>query len=221
MRQLVIETDDGGPGQAFPIRRAQTTLGRRPHNDIVIEDRMVSGQHAVLTLSGHDLVVEDLNSTNGTFVNGVRIKRHQLSPEDLLEVGNCHLRYRSDGLAEPSFSYEKTTVLPSSRSSFGPDSASDAYTVPSVLPKQLALVQFIGGERSGHEMLLTKVVTAVGKQGAHAVAICRRPSGFVLTQVAGSHGLQVNGHEMHEAELALKHDDVIEFQGTKLRFVSP
>ena len=66
MRQLVIETDDGTRGHAFPIRRAQTTLGRRPHNDIVIEDRMVSGQHAVLTLSGHDLVVEDMNSTKSS-----------------------------------------------------------------------------------------------------------------------------------------------------------
>ena len=221
MRQLVIETDDGTRGHAFPIRRAQTTLGRRPHNDIVIEDRMVSGQHAVLTLSGHDLVVEDMNSTNGTYVNGVRSKRHQLSPEDLLEVGNCRLRYQSDGLAEAAFSYEKTTVLTPASSGFGADKATYPYTVPAALPKQMAMVQYLSGEGSGLEILLTKVVTTVGRQGAQAVAICRRPTGFVLTQVTGSGGLQVNGSELHDKELVLKHDDIIEFQGTKMRFVSP
>jgi hypothetical protein len=221
MRQLVIETDEGTRGEAFPIRRAQTTLGRRPHNDIVIEDRMVSGQHAVLTLSGHDLVVEDMNSTNGTFVNGVRIKRHQLSSGDLLEVGSCHLRYQSDGLAEPVFSYEKTVVLAPSTSGFGKDKASYPYTVPAALPKQLAMIQILSGDDSGREMLLTKVVTTLGKQGAQVVAICRRPTGFVLSPVSGSGSLQINGSEQHDKEIVLRHDDVIEFQGMKMRFVSP
>jgi hypothetical protein len=221
MRQLVIESDESTRGEAFPIRRAQTTLGRRPHNDIVIEDRMVSGQHAVLTLSGHDLVVEDMNSTNGTYVNGVRIKRHQLSPDDRLEVGNCRLRYQSDGLAEPTLNFEKTAVLTPATSGFGSDKASYPYTVPAALPKQLAMIQFLSGEESGQELLLTKVVTTVGKQGAQAAAICRRPAGFVLTHVAGSSGLQVNGSGLRDKEIALKHDDIIEFQGTKMRFVSP
>ena len=220
MRQLVIETDDGNPGQAFPIRRVQTTLGRRPHNDIVIEDRMVSGQHAVLTLSGHDLVVEDLNSTNGTYVNKVRIKRHQLSPDDLLEVGSCRLRYQSDGLAEPAFNYEKTAVLSPVNSGFGGDRANYPYTVPAALPKQLAMVKFLNGAEQGREMLLTKVVTTVGRHGTQVVAICRRPTGFVLAQVEGSGGLQVNGSDLRDKEIALKHDDVIEFQGNKMRFVS-
>lgn len=221
MRQLVIETEEGIRGEAFAIRRAQTTLGRRPHNDIVVEDRMVSGQHAVLTLSGHDLVVEDMNSTNGTYVNGVRIKRHQLSPGDLLEVGNCRLRYQSDGLEEPAFNYEKTVVLAPPSSGYGKDKANYPYTVPAALPKQLAMIQLLSGEDSGREMLLTKVVTTVGKQGSQVVAICRRPTGFVLSHVAGSGGVRVNGSDRHDKEIVLKHDDVIEFQGTKMRFVSP
>lgn len=221
MRQLVIETEEGTRGAAFPIRRAQTTLGRRPHNDIVIDDRLVSGQHAVLTLSGHDVVVEDMNSTNGTYVNGVRVQRHQLAPDDLLEVGKCRLRYLSDGLAEPAFSYEKTAVLTPASSGFGSDRANYPYTVPATLPKQLALIQVLSGEGAPRETLLTKVVTTLGKPGSQTVAICRRPAGFVLTSVAGQGAVRVNGQVLQAPETLLKHGDLIEFGDTRLSFVCP
>lgn len=225
MRQLVIETEEGERGAAFPIRRAQTTLGRRPHNDIVVEDRLVSGQHAVLTLSGHDVVVEDLNSTNGTFVNGVRVQRHQLAPNDLLEVGSCRLRYLSDGLAEPSFSYDKTVVLTPANTGPGTGPAAERpnypYTVPATLPKPLAMVQVLSGDGAPSETLLTKVVTTLGKPGTQTVAICRRPAGFVLTLVAGSGPVRVNGQVLQAQETTLKHGDVIEFAETRLAFVCP
>ncbi len=221
MRRLVIETEEGTRGAVFPIRRVQTTLGRRPHNDIVIEDRLVSGQHAVLTLSGHDLVVEDMNSTNGTYVNGVRVRRHQLAPDDLLELGQCRLRYLSDGLPEPDFSHDRTAVLTPASTDPGQDRANYPYTVPAALPKQLAMIQFLSGEGAPRETMLTKVVTTLGKPGSQTVAICRRPAGFVLTLVAGSGPVSINGQVLKVQETALRHGDVIEFADTRLGFVCP
>ena len=80
------------------ITKDKTTLGRRPYNDIVIDNLAVSGEHAVLQMAGADVFIEDLNSTNGTYINGKAIKKQLLAHNDAVEIGKYKIRYsRDDG----------------------------------------------------------------------------------------------------------------------------
>jgi pSer/pThr/pTyr-binding forkhead associated (FHA) protein len=66
----MIVSIDGVVIKEVQLTKDRTTLGRRPYNDIVIDNLAVSGEHAVLQMSGNEVYLEDLNSTNGTYING-------------------------------------------------------------------------------------------------------------------------------------------------------
>jgi hypothetical protein len=78
------------PGQTFVLEQDALTLGRDPHNDIVISDPQVSRQHARIVRQGNLMVVEDVGSTNGTFVNGMRLTgSHALANGDVIGLGDA------------------------------------------------------------------------------------------------------------------------------------
>lgn len=91
MPKLVI-MQDGADHREVTLTQPRTTLGRRPGNDVVLEQAAVSGQHAVLTLQDGQLQIEDLGSTNGTYVNGAAVQRQLLADGDLLELGKFKIR---------------------------------------------------------------------------------------------------------------------------------
>lgn len=102
MARLTVQSPEF-EGRVFELLKPQMTLGRLPENDVHIDHGSVSGHHAVLTLDGEDFLVQDLNSTNGTRVNGAKISQHKLTRGDLLQVGNIQLSYESEaaGAAQP------------------------------------------------------------------------------------------------------------------------
>lgn len=102
MPRLIVQSPEF-EGRVFELLTPQVTLGRLPDNDVHIDHGSVSGHHAVLTLDGEDFLVQDLNSTNGTRVNGAKISQHKLTRGDLLQVGNIQLSYESEasGTAQP------------------------------------------------------------------------------------------------------------------------
>jgi pSer/pThr/pTyr-binding forkhead associated (FHA) protein len=108
MGKLVISLD-GVVIKEVPITQEKTTLGRRPYNDIVIDNLAVSGEHATVHFDGHEVRIEDLNSTNGTFLNGKAIKRQTLVHNDLIEVGKYRLRYVFNETPD----FEKTMIIKS------------------------------------------------------------------------------------------------------------
>ena len=83
-------------GKVFELTEDKLTIGRLPDNTIRIEENSVSGHHAVLTLSRDDYSCRDLNSTNGTRVNGQKVVEAKLINGDILTLGHVELRYESD-----------------------------------------------------------------------------------------------------------------------------
>ena len=106
MSKLVISLDGVVIKEAL-ISKEKTTLGRRPYNDIVIDNLAVSGEHALLHLVGSDVVIEDLNSTNGTYINGKAIKKQLLTHNDTVEIGKYKIKF----LVDESGEYEKTMIM--------------------------------------------------------------------------------------------------------------
>jgi len=96
----------------IPLSKERTTLGRKAHNDIQIDNLAISGEHAVIVTILNDSFLEDLNSTNGTFVNGQQVKKHFLQNNDVIELGKYRLKYINEALAQASQAdFEKTMVL--------------------------------------------------------------------------------------------------------------
>jgi hypothetical protein len=111
MAKLILSLD-GLLLKEIPLAKERTTIGRKPHNDIQIDNLAISGEHAVILTLINDSFLEDLNSTNGTFVNGQAVKKHFLQDGDVIELGKYHLKYLAEGAQKSSQAdFEKTMVL--------------------------------------------------------------------------------------------------------------
>jgi pSer/pThr/pTyr-binding forkhead associated (FHA) protein len=198
------------------LTKDKTTLGRRPYNDVVIDNLAVSGEHAVVQMVGNDVLIEDLNSTNGTYINGKIIKKQQLRSGDTVEIGKYKIVLVADDPAS------------------APDDGSDgshapaAVTVPAGLgtmpvdmKAQQAVIKVLSGAASGREMPLSKIVTTIGKPGVAVAAITRRHQGYVVHYIEGSGNPTLNGLPIGKDPMALKSGDVIELAGTQMQFVLP
>jgi len=217
MGKLVVSLD-GVVIKEVQITKDKTTLGRRPYNDIVIDNLAVSGEHAVLQMVGADVFIEDLNSTNGTYINGKAIKKQLLTNNDIVEVGKYKIKF----LLEDSVDYEKTMILKpgagGTPSGFGLPSSFGGLGAPASAAMP-ATIRVLSGAAAGREVSLTKVVTTVGKPGVQVASITKRPSGYVFAHVEGGARPSVNGVPLTGESIALKSGDVIELAGTQMQFV--
>ena len=114
MAKLILSLD-GSVIKEVSLDKERLTIGRRPHNDLQIDNLAVSGEHALIVTILNDSFLEDLGSTNGTLVNGVPIKKHILQHNDVVEIGKYKLKYMSElqaGVAQAAAAdYERTMVI--------------------------------------------------------------------------------------------------------------
>ncbi|BAL97982.1 FHA domain-containing protein [Rubrivivax gelatinosus] len=219
MGKLVVSLD-GVVIKEVQITKDKTTLGRRPYNDIVIDNLAVSGEHAVLQMVGADVFIEDLNSTNGTYINGKAIKKQLLAHNDTVEIGKYKIKY----LTEENSDYEKTLVMrpaastPPPFTSAGPTRSGHAPIIAAAASGS-ASIKVLNGAAAGREVMLTKVVTTVGKPGVQVASITRRPNGYAFSHVEGVNRPSVNGVPLVGDSVPLRNGDVIELAGTAMQFI--
>jgi len=323
MAKLILSLD-GMVLREYPLTKERTTIGRKPHNDVVIDNLAVSGEHAMIMTILNDSFLEDLGSTNGTLVNGQPIKKHFLQNSDVIELGKYKIRYHSEvAAAQPAQpDFEKTMVLRASPASTpsapAPAAAAAAAPAPAVAPAAKSLrdtvvdpaqadglastdlgakpapapepaaevtavaapvaapvaaapvppaaaprpapaamstvvataaamaggaaaveapppavaavqagnaapatvgvIQILSGPSAGKELQLTKALTTLGKPGVQVAVIARRPQGYFITHVEGSHFPVVNGRSLDAQAHALGDHDVVELAGVKMEF---
>jgi pSer/pThr/pTyr-binding forkhead associated (FHA) protein len=202
------------------LTKDRTTLGRRPYNDIVIDNLAVSGEHAVLLMTGGEVFLEDLNSTNGTYINGKAVKKQQLQNGDGIEIGKYKIKFVGDGVAE---NFDKTMVV-RARPTVAPQNA-PASGYPTAAGDSMGLgafhaaIKVLSGAASGREVPLTKVVTTIGKPGVAVAAITRRQHGYVVHHVEGAGNPTLNGSPIGSDPISLKNGDLVELAGTQMQFV--
>src|SRR5829696_8266701 len=111
MAKLILSVD-GQVLKEFTLSKERTLIGRKPHNDIQIDNLAVSGEHAAIITILNDSFIEDLGSTNGTMVNGKPIKKHFLQNNDVVEIGKHKLKYFNDApTAATAADFEKTMII--------------------------------------------------------------------------------------------------------------
>jgi pSer/pThr/pTyr-binding forkhead associated (FHA) protein len=212
----MIVSIDGVVIKEVQLTKDRTTLGRRPYNDIVIDNLAVSGEHAVLQMTGSEVYLEDLNSTNGTYINGKAVKKQLLQNNDTVEIGKYKIKYINEA---PGASYEKTMIMKAgSVSPAAPAPAPAAAGGPAVSGLKGA-IKVLSGAAAGREVPLLKVVTTIGKPGVAVAAITQRPHGYVVAHVEGGSKPTLNGAPIGAEPVTLKNGDLLELAGTQMQFV--
>lgn len=140
MAKLILSMD-GLVLKEIALTKERTTIGRKPHNDIQIDNLAVSGEHAVIVTILNDSFLEDLGSTNGTSVNGQTIKKHFLQTNDVIELGKYKLKYVNEtaALGKAPEEFERTMVLRpnammSSAASSSPSAATSELVNTAIAP---------------------------------------------------------------------------------------
>ena len=229
----MIVSIDGVVIKEVQLTKDRTTLGRRPYNDIVIDNLAVSGEHAVLQMSGSEVYLEDLNSTNGTYINGKAVKKQLLANNDTVEIGKYKIKYINEQPAGPV--HEKTVILkpgqilaamppraPAPAAGGAPGNAQPAAAAVAQaadLGQVNASIKVLSGAAAGRQVPLVKVVTTIGKPGVAVAAITKRPHGFVVAHVEGSNKPTLNGAAIGAEPVTLKNGDLLELAGTQMQFV--
>lgn len=201
----------------FSLEKEVLTIGRKEDNDVQIQNLAVSGHHAKLLTIFNDSFIEDLNSTNGTFVNGKSIDKHALQNGDVITIGKHELRFVNfNNKAESDF--EKTVFI-GAKSVKSSSAAAPAKDLSQRL--KLAKLQLLNGKSSGKELFLEKESVKLGKPGLQVVLINRRPDGhFIvgLEQAEECEPLRVNGAEIGSRSVKLQNHDVIEINQLKIEY---
>jgi pSer/pThr/pTyr-binding forkhead associated (FHA) protein len=234
MARLVLSLD-GQVLAEYNMSKERYTVGRLPDNDIRIDNAAVSGHHALVINILNDSFLEDLNSTNGTYVNGKLIKKHALQHGDVITVGHHALRFVDGEAEEPQDEFEKTMVIgpraaarlsiPPAAAAPPPAAAAAPSTAPSsgyaapAAPKK-ARLQVLSGQFAGRELELVKTLTTLGRPGVQVAAITRRADGYYIVHVESGQGdfPQVNGVPIGPQARKLHDNDVVQLAGVKMGF---
>lgn len=222
----MIVSIDGVVIKEVQLTKDRTTLGRRPYNDIVIDNLAVSGEHAVLQLTGNEVFLEDLNSTNGTYVNGKAVKKQLLQNNDTVEIGKYKIKFINEA---PGATFEKTMIIKPGMVPPMPPKTAPAGAAAAPAPAKPAApaeaggvnasIKVLSGAAAGREVPLVKVVTTIGKPGVAVAAITKRAHGFVVAHVEGSNKPTLNGQPIGPEPVALKDGDMLELAGTQMQFL--
>jgi hypothetical protein len=230
----------------YNMNKERYTIGRLPDNDIRIDNAAVSGHHSLIINILNDSFLEDLNSTNGTYVNGKLIKKHALQHGDVITVGHHQLRFVEDDEQQDEF--EKTMVIQPSarpleklRTVVGQSHAIDGEPSPvaavasAVVTAQTARtraavdaaalkkakLQVLSGAFAGRELEITKALTTLGRPGVQVAAITRRGEGYYIVHVDSGKPDDfplLNGSPIGAQATKLTDNDVIQLAGVKMGF---
>jgi len=235
MAKLVLSLNGVVQGE-YELSNERLTIGRKPDNDIQIDNLAVSGKHALIITILDDSFLEDLGSTNGTYVNGKLIKKHALKDGDVIAIGKHEMKYVNEHATADDDEFEKTMIIRPGSASAAVAAAqaaeaagAAAAATPAAAPAAssgggmpLGRLTVLNGPIAGKELELTKALVTLGKPGTQVAVISRRPQGYFLTHIEsdgdGKRYPVVNGEPIGAKAYQLKDSDLIELAGIKMEF---
>jgi hypothetical protein len=230
MAKLVIKLNDEVQDH-IEVKQGDMKIGRKPGCDVVLDNLAVSGEHANIFTIGEDSFIQDLNSTNGTFINNKRITKHHLHNGDQVVIGKHTLVFlteRAPQVDHPTEEFAKTVIINPSRSDApasapaklppAPPRAAPAPVHAAPPPVVHGSLVIVSGPNNGKRVELVKVVTSLGKTGKRAATISRTDLGYRLKCGDGDTSSKLNGRPIDSNGALLKSGDIIEVAGTRLQF---
>jgi hypothetical protein len=202
MPQLIASVE-GVEIKHVHLHKDRTTLGRHPDNDIVFDNMVISGHHCVFELAGlADVYIEDLHSTNGTYVNGRMVKRQKLNDREVISIGSFRIQYLA---ASERTAFARTATM--------------KLDPPGTPAKAVhAVFRVVTGSSSGLEVPVVKAVTTFGKPDVSIVAVSHRRDGYYVAYLDGPSLPTLNGDVIGVQAVRLANDDVLELAGTRMLF---
>jgi len=233
MAKLILSFN-GSVVKEYQLDNEVLTIGRKPDNDIHIDNLAVSGHHAKILTILNDSFIEDLDSTNGTYVDDKKISKHALQNGEHIVIGKHELRYVNANTEAGESDFENTMIIRPDTAgmpeidgastdiekSIGKIAAELATAGTTTTGPGTAKLQLISGANAGKELQLTKILTTLGKPGVQVAAITRRPTGYFLLLVDG--GKENKSPMVNDSEIGKQHPltdgDVIEVAGVQMSF---
>lgn len=199
----IILSMNGTVMREMVLSKGRITIGRGSQSDIVLDDLAISGHHAVIVTTGNDSYLEDLNSTNGTQVNGQPIRKHFLQDEDVIELARYRIRYLVELKVEQALN--------------GKD---EKEGIEEIDKRKRPAVQILKGSNVGKVIPLIHSLTTIGYPGLPVLIIARRSDGFYLSHGEGVKCPLVNGDPVSPHGVRLNHGDLVNLSGTQFRFLA-
>ncbi|HYF57673.1 MAG TPA: FHA domain-containing protein [Burkholderiaceae bacterium] len=186
---LVLSTAQR-PLRRIAIDKPRISIGRRPYNDVMLDDLTVSGEHAVLHTGSGETVIHDLKSRNGTLVNGTPILQRVLADGDRIEIGIYRLQYVLERVGAEAGAGEPGARL-----------------------------RVLSGPRGGTMMPLERPITSIDNGSGQVAVIAQRRTGWHVTHLEGPTYPLVNGESIGLVAHPLRDEDLIELAGTIFQFL--
>lgn len=226
------------------LDQERITIGRKPNNDLQLPHSTVSGSHALAITIRDDSFLEDLNSTNGTRVNGKSIKKCLLRDGDEIKIGKFVVKFvyqaidlkpadeagrrhdklrhlenliqsTDDTLATHEDMMQRAQSMTTTMRSYS-SNGGEKKAREELCPE--AGLQILSGIGAGKEMDLNRTMTTLGKPGIQVAVIARQPEGYTLSHLDGVQPPLLNGVAIDARPHALEDHDIIEIAGIKLEF---
>lgn len=207
MGKVVIKHQGNLVGEVN-LKLGDTKIGRKAGCDIVLNDVGVSGEHAIIKTVGLKSTIQDLDSTNGTFIENKRVKVHELKHGESILVGNHTLIYRDDANLEPPKLGKQSTATPV---------APQGQTTVLMAFAQLLAVD---GKDKGKRVPLIQEVVSINNPGKSPARINRTSEGYLLQASVGPGEPRINDKPVPPGGHLLEKGDVIEVAGTKFQFLA-
>ncbi len=220
MAKIILSLNDRPQGE-FELAKERMTIGRKSENNIPVDNLAISGLHAVILTTLEGSFVEDLGSTNGTYVNGRLIKKQALKNEDIISIGKHDLKFIANQEIKPE---EKIVVPTSGEASAATALKQSTASNPSAMAMPKGVLHLLNGPKAGTELNLSKAMITLGKPGVQVAVISRRPQGYFLSYIEGEKDgeafyPQVNGASIGPKAHAIEDNDILELAGIKMQFL--
>jgi len=235
MAKLILAFN-GKTLREYDLDQEIMSIGRKTDNDIHIDNLAVSGNHARILTILNDSFIEDLGSTNGTFINGRKINKHALQDGDTIAIGKHELKYVNESADAGTNDFDKTIIIRPDAVGMPEQEESDSKLEKSIgkIASELAAagtagsehpgvacLKILNGANAGKELKLTKILTTLGNPGVQVAAITRRPSGYFMIVVDAASSPTnplINGVEIGKQAQQLNSGDEIEVADVKMQF---
>jgi len=223
MAKMILKFNDVVIDQIV-LKQGDMNIGRRPGSEILLDNMAVSGNHASIFTIGEDSFIQDLNSTNGTFVNNKRVAKHHLENNDVITIGNHSLTYVNEKAKKSGPDFAKTVIINPQKSedmlvqASRENSALSKESAPAVDTRQGSLF-ILSGANNGKRIDLTSAVTNLGRAGKRAGIISRTGNGrYILLPGDNNEAPRLNGVKVSASGEELKNGDVIEAADSRMQF---